>query len=151
MKGAVDQLFRIANDVAMEFKGFNTNIGPGSGNRRTSQFEKRVSKRMVEGGMPKDDCEYVVCNTRMRADYYFENEATIVEIALKLRDPNTEFEKDVFKAILLKNSGKPVDRLVFICKPGGAEMCGNNGRKAIIDFVKESCCIEVEVHDLKLS
>ncbi len=67
---------------------------------------------------------------------------------MSLRNPLSEFEKDIFKAILANDGGLPVEQLLLIGKRGAAKRLGAEGPKAIIEWAKKQCGITVEVRDL---
>jgi len=72
------------------------------------------------GASREPDSNPTICgNTGLRVDYYFPGEHTIVEIAFSLRNPVSEFERDILKAVVAQESGCSVNRLIFLCKPGG--------------------------------
>jgi len=96
-----------------------------------------------------DLSEVSLCgDNSLKVDYYFAEEGTIVEIALGLRNPNTEYEKDIMKAIIAKNLGNEVQKLVFISKPGGEKKCKQPGRLAMRNWLKNNIGITIEVRDL---
>ncbi|MDP2848192.1 MAG: hypothetical protein Q8O35_08360 [Humidesulfovibrio sp.] len=143
-----DFLFGIAKEEAAKTAGFDLRAGAGKGNFKTLAYEKSVRMRMLAN--ISVGVEVCCGTTRMAVDYYFKEESTVVEIALGLRNNNTEFEKDIFKALLLKNAGHPVSKLVFLCKPGGMEKCKEPGRLAIMEWVQSKHGIMVEVYNLSL-
>ena len=81
-------------------------------------------------------------------DFYVAEEQTIVEVALGLPNPGSEFEKDVQKAIIAQDYGFEVRKLIFISRPGASKKCLQPGRTAIIDWAKSKHRLEIEVHDL---
>jgi hypothetical protein len=86
--------------------------------------------------------------TGFAVDFYFQSEETIVEVALGLPNPQSEFEKDVLKAIIAKELGSPVRRLMFISRAGGEKKCSQPGRKAVIAWARERHGLLIEVYDL---
>ena len=87
----------------------------------------------------------------MAVDFYFPSEGTIVEIALGLRNPNTEFEKDILKAVIAKSLGHRVEKLLFISKPGGSRKCRQPGRRRVREWLDEEHAISTEVLDLEIT
>lgn len=129
---------------------FFTAKGAGAGDRATVAF-MRALRASAKAHFGDDHAEHRLCgDTAYAADYYFRHEATIVEVALGLKNPSTEFEKDVLKAVMAKELGAPVEHLVFIAKPGGARKCEQPGRSAIRGWVKRQHGILISVHELKL-
>ncbi|MCG2592211.1 hypothetical protein LZ009_05395 [Ramlibacter sp. XY19] len=71
-----------------------------------------------------------------------------MEIALGLPNPQSEFEKDILKAVIAKESGNEVRRLMFISRAGGEKKCSQPGRRAVIAWAREKHDLAIEVHDL---
>jgi len=146
--GRPDELVNLAQTLANETPGFFEIKGSGAGNLATNAYvgELRIRAALCFG---VDLAEQSVCGTNnLRVDYYFEPEATIVEIALGLRNPNTEFEKDVLKAVMAKDQGRAVERLLLVSKQGGRKKCNQPGRREVVSWSERSHGIRVEVHDL---
>lgn len=114
-----ERLVSIAERLANEIVGFFEVAGPGKGDVRTQAFMQELGIR-AEKELGQNFAERAICGqTALRPDFYFPGEGSIVEVALSLRNPNSEFERDLLKAIIAKEAGNRVDRLVLLCKPGG--------------------------------
>jgi len=141
-------LYKLAHEQALKTVDFFTIKGPGEGNIATNIF---VSELQIKANkvFNEDFSEKKICGENsLPVDYYFPDENTIIEIAFGLKKPNSEFEKDILKAIMAKKFDEKISKLIFITKPGGEKKCNQPGRKAIRNWVKESHNIEVEVFDL---
>ena len=143
-----EKLFELAQNLAKKTYGFLETKGPGIGNHATNQFiSQLVALSTKEFG--KDYSEQNICgNNALAVDFYFPEEGVIVEIALGLKNPNTEYEKDILKALMAKNIGHNVKKLFFISKPGGEKKCKQPGRIAVKEWLLNSSSIELEVWDL---
>lgn len=142
------KLLEIAREIANEHRDFQAVKGPGAGNRATNAFLAKIRERAI-AEFGEDLSEQRICGSTAQAvDFYFPAEATIVEVALGLPNPATEFEKDVLKAIMAQENGKAVKRLFFISRPGAAKKCNQPGRAAIAAWAKARRDIEIEVHEL---
>lgn len=86
--------------------------------------------------------------TSFAADFYFPEEATIVEVALGLPNPASEFEKDVLKAIMAQDFGYRVRRLFFISRAGSLKKCDQPGRTAVRQWAQTKHQLQIEVHEL---
>lgn len=96
-----------------------------------------------------DFSECKICGeTSFAVDFYFPDEAAIVEVALGLPNSQSEFEKDVLKAIIAQESGREVRRLFFISRAGARKKCSQPGRAAVMKWALENRELHVEVHDL---
>jgi len=145
-----NKLLEIAQKVVADTPDFFLTKGPGLGDRATIAFMGNLHD-LASQEFGSDYAEQSICgNNSFRVDYYFPSDATIVEVALGLSKPKTEFEKDILKAIMAKEAGHEVERLVFISKPGALKKCSQPGRRAIIDWLLRNDGIATEVHELEL-
>ncbi len=141
-------LVEIARGIATDTPEFERALGPGAGDHRTNDFMRKLRKAATEM-FGEDFSEKKICGeTALAVDFYFPKEETIVEVALGLPNPSTEFEKDVLKAIMAHETGSPVRKLVFISRPGGVKKLSQPGRKAVIAWAKAKHLLEIEVFDL---
>lgn len=143
------KLIELAQALAAENPEFQTVLGPGDGDKATGEFMRRLRERAsVHFG--SDYSEKQICGqTSLAVDFYFPEEQTIVEVALGLPNPATEFEKDVLKAIMAQETGQAVTRLVFISRAGAAKKCSQPGRSAMKAWAKCKHGLAIEVHDLR--
>lgn len=141
-------LVEMARTIAAENPTFQEVLGPGAGDYCTSAFMRRLrdTAKQVFGA---DYSEKKICGeTSLAVDFYFPQERTIVEVALGLPNPSTEFEKDVLKAIMAQETGQSVVRLVLISRAGGIKKCAQPGRVAVKVWARSKHGLEIEVHDL---
>ncbi len=103
MGADVDQtatLIAVASRIAAGTPGFQEVRGPGAGDQSTQAFMRQLRAEVLDS-LGQDFTEKKICGDNAFAvDFYFPDEATIVEVALGLPNPNTEFEKDVLKALM---------------------------------------------------
>jgi hypothetical protein len=143
-----EKLYEIAKDLASKTYGFLDTKGPGIGNHATNHFISMLGS-MAHKEFGEDYSEQHICGPNSLAvDFYFPDEGVIVEVALGLKAPNTEYEKDILKAIMAKGLGLKVEKLIFIAKPGGEKKCNQPGRVAVKEWLFSSNRIEMEVLDL---
>jgi hypothetical protein len=151
LMSAATELHGLAQALVDEDRDFFTAKGAGAGDHATNAFMRALRVRAA-AHFGEDHAEQRLCgNNAFAADFYFRREATIVEVALGLKNPSTEFEKDVLKAVMAKELGAPVEHLTFIAKPGGARKCQQPGRSAIRDWVERGHGIRVAVHELAVN
>lgn len=145
------QLLELARKIAASKKDFNVVRGQGDGNRATNEFMKQLRSE-AKKRFKKDFSEQKICGkTGQAVDFYFSDEETIVEVALGLRYPNSEFEKDILKAIMAKDQKHKVSRLFFISRPGAKKKCDQPGRKAFKDWAQKKNGIHVEIQEIDTS
>lgn len=142
------KLYGISKILAGKTYGFLDKKGPGIGNHATNQFISALGTKAREE-FGEDYSEKHICGRNSLAvDFYFPDEGVIVEVALGLLNPNTEYEKDILKAIMAKSLGYKVVKIVFITKLGGSKKCSQPGRLAFKEWLLNSNQIEMEVLDL---
>lgn len=148
MHGKPEQLLELARQVAERTTDFEAVKGPGAGDRATLAFMRGL-RQEAEITFGQDFSEKKLCGeTALAVDFYFPDEATIVEVALGLPNPASEYEKDVLKAIMAQELGCRVQRLFFISRPGAAKRCSQPGRSAVKDWAKAGHNLGIEVHEL---
>lgn len=142
------ELYEIARDLACQTEAFFDTKGPGVGNHATNRFISSLGRLAAER-FGEDHSEKHICGPNALAvDFYFPNDGVIVEVALGLKNPATEYEKDILKAIMAKELGNKVNKLVFITKPGGSKKCNQPGRVAVKEWLLSSNRIEIEILEL---
>ena len=141
-------LLALAREIASASSDFQAVRGPGVGDRATHEFMRRLRERAV-AAFGSDFSERKVCgDTALAVDFYFPDEGTIVEVALGLPNPASEFEKDILKALMAQESGHDVRRLFFISRSGGEKKCAQPGRTAVRDWARGKHHLLIEVHEL---
>jgi hypothetical protein len=147
-KSSHNRLHLLARALAAKDAEFQSTLGPGLGDHRTSAFIKSL-RALANKEFGHDHAEQKICgDSSFAVDYYFRDEATIVEIALGLPNPNSEFEKDILKALMAVEAGNPVRHLIFISRPGGVKKCSQPGRAGIIRWARAKHRLNIEILDL---
>ncbi len=143
MTGA-ERLLSLAQAVADERPTLFVSKGPGVGDKDTNAFVAELRRR-AHATFGTDHAEQTICGASgLRVDFYFPDDATIVEVAFLLKNSPSEFEKDILKAIMAQENGQPVKQLVFIAKPGALKRCNAPDRRSIIEWASR-------VHGLTIS
>jgi len=142
------KLIELAQALAAENSEFQAVLGPGVGDKATGEFMQKLRQRALTH-FGNDYSEKQICGQNSLAvDFYFPEEQTVVEVALGLANPASEFEKDVLKAIMAQETGQGVKKLIFISRAGAAKKCSQPGRSAVKAWAKSKHGLAVEVHDL---
>ena len=142
------KLLSMARDIASASPDFQKVRGPGAGDHATQGFMRRLRDRAREA-FGEDYSERKLCGeTSLAVDFYFPDEGTIVEIALGLPNPASEFEKDILKAIMAQDFGHRVRRLFFISRAGAVKKCSQPGRSTVKQWASAKHQLVVEVHEL---
>jgi hypothetical protein len=146
--GQAERLLKIAQRLTEDRPDFFDVKGPGAGDKATEAFMRHLCDA-ARDEFGEDFAEQEICDTNgFRADYFFPAEATIVEVALGLPKPKTEFERDNLKAIMAKEADHDIGRLFFISKPGAIKKCKQPGGAAISDWLLRNHGIKTVVHEL---
>lgn len=148
MDSAVQRLLAIAQELALEDPTFFEKKAAGVGDKATAAFMDELRRRATSS-FGTDHAEQTISGTnKFCVDYYFRDEATVVEVAMSLRNPTSEFERDILKAIMAQDNGHPVRRLVFISKPGAAKRLGARSSRAIIEWAARAHDLTISVHEI---
>jgi len=141
-------LLDLARKIAAANPNFHNVLGPGAGDRATNQFMRQLREEATSS-FGKDYSEKKICGeTSLAVDFYFPDEGAIVEMALGLPNPASEFEKDILKAIMAQELGNDVRRLFFILRPGAIRKCSQPGRTTFKAWARSKHQLQVEVHEL---
>lgn len=148
MDSKAGRLCLLAQRIAERTPGFFDTKGPGAGDRASLEFMKNL-REAAQGVFGQDFSERRVNNhIAFAIDFVFPDEGTAVEVAFGLHNPLTEYERDIFKCLLAKESGCQINRLVFLAKPGGIAKQAAPGPKAIAQFVACKFGLQVEILEL---
>ena len=144
-----ERIVKLAQQVADKISNFHTVKGPGRGDKATDRYLKKLREK-VKSELGSEFSGKGICgeSNKLEPDFYVPKEKTIVEVALSLRNSNSEFERDIFKAFLAQRCGKKVERLIFISKHGASGCHEQPSSKAIMDWVKKEHGISIEIRDL---
>src|SRR5208282_3834388 len=139
----------LAQRIAEDTPDFFNTKGPGKGDHATAEFVRSV-REAASGMFSADYSEKPACTSAgFRFDFFFPEEAVAVEFAFGLHNPNSEFERDIFKCLLAIEDGRAVKRLMLIGKPGAIGRLSAPAPKAIILFAKKRFDLTVEVFELQ--
>jgi len=142
------KLFLLAQAIATSTPRFFEIKGAGDGDKASNAFMNRL-REAARDLFGHDLSEKRVCgNAKFAFDFYFPDESTAVEVALSLRNPSSEYERDIFKCLLAIEEGCQIRWLVFITKPGGHYRLQSPGAQAIASYVKKKCGLEIEIREL---
>ena len=147
---SVQVLLDIAQSEADARPNFREVKGPGAGDRFAAGFVAAVREKTREA-LGADFAEKgVVEGTAVRVDYWFPEEATVVEIALSLANPLSEFERDVLKAVIARADGLRVNSLVLVAKDGAATRQPRPWLKRVVKWARTQG-VEVSLHLLRVN
>jgi len=141
-------LLLLAQRIAEKTPGFFKVKGPGIGDHAANEFMQALSEQ-AKTMFDEDLSEKRVCpGLNYRFDFYFPKECQVVEFAFGLHNPQSEFEKDIFKCLLAMDRGSRIEKLLFVAKPGGEARLKAPGQKAISELVHRKFELSVDVWEL---
>lgn len=144
----VERLLQLAQELADQSVGFFEIAGPGAGDRRTHTFMRELLRR-ANDLFEQDLSEQKICgDNNLAVDFFIPEESTIVEVALRSCNPNTEFEHDILRTFMAQEAGHPVTQLVFIAKPGANYRHAQPGSRAIVAWAERNHELRVEIREL---
>ncbi len=146
----LDRLIRIADTIATEVPEFQTAKAAGR-QAVTKCFMKRLRKAVQSDPTLQCRSEEPVLRgsppmARLCFDFYIPPEQTAVEFALGAGV--REFEKDLLKAILAKDDGKPIHRLVLAVRRGKMPKMTVAARRAMVAYVGKRLGLQVHFREL---
>lgn len=148
MTGKVEDLFALAQALADERPGFFEILGAGPGDRESNSFMRELRARAAQLFGSDHAEQRISGDNRLAVDFYFRDEAAVIEVALSLRNPQSEFERDILKALMAQEAGNGVDRLFFISKPGAQARFLQPSAQAIMSWARRNHNLAIEVHQL---
>ena len=148
LTNSAEVLYSIAQGLVRERPYFFDIKGPGAGDHDTALFMKELRQR-AKDTFKVDHSEKKICGqNNLCVDFYFLDEATMVEVALGLRNPLSEYERDILKAIMATESGNVVRHLVFISKPGASKRLSQPSAKCIATWAERNHGIRIHIREL---
>jgi hypothetical protein len=143
------QIISMAREVANATPDFYKVKGPGAGDKANHVFMATLRAR-VKDTFGTDYAEKKICDDiKSAVDFYIPEERTIIEVALTLSLPLSEFHKDIFKVLLARDNGMDVEQLIFVTKPGARKRHQEPASQAIIRWLKKYYSITVTIEELK--
>lgn len=144
----VAKLFLMAQEIAWQTPDFFKTKGPGHGDRANGVFMSQL-RQVARNVFGCDLSEKRSCRSaNFRFDFYFPEETTAVEFAFGLRNPLSEYERDIFKCLLAQAEGLALKRLLLIGKPGALVRQEARGPVATARFVEGAHGLKVDVMEL---
>src|SRR5258708_468007 len=138
MNGAEREIVRDCQRLAAGLPTFFDIQGPSVGDKATATFMRELPTRCA-AAFDTDFAQQRICGPNgLTVGYYFPDEGTVGEAALSLRNPASEFERDILKAIMARDAGQRVRRLVFITKPAAQNGGASRARGSIIAWAKRA-------------
>ena len=141
-------LYMLAINLANRTPDFYKIKNAGPGNLASNQFMKNL-RQLAKNHFGSDFSEKKVCkDTRHAFDFYIPDEGSVIEIALSLHNPGSEYEKDIFKCLLAKEDGLSINSVLFIAKPGAMLRHEAAGSKRIRELVLKHFGVWVDILEL---
>jgi hypothetical protein len=147
-----ETIVRLADELANGDPDFHRTKGPGVGDLWSNAFIDALCDAVEERLGHRCSCEEpVIQDAKYAFDFFIPHEQTVVEVALGLRRPQSEFERDLFKVLLARGAGKDIRKLIFAGRPGSERKLNAAGPRAVRKFVQEKFGLDVEVREIGLA
>ena len=144
-----EQLCTLAKNLASDWPQFFEKLGPGAGDHATQAYMTKLNARAFETFNEDYSQKHISGDNGLCVDFYFPDEATVIEIAMGLRNSSSEFERDILKAIMAQDAktNNLVTRLIFLTKPPGRVRTNSPSRRAIIAWAHQAHSLSIEVRE----
>ena len=146
--GRVEKLIGIARTLISDWPRFYPMLEPEAARYGIRAFKAELRSRAF-AEFCVDYSEKPICGGNLALDYLIGN--TVVEIAMDLRDENSEFERDILRALIAESELNTISHLLFLAKTGARARCNTPGRKALADWVEREYGVRVEVREMGAS
>ncbi len=142
-------LLALATKLAAADPDFHRKKGPSAGDHHTTGYMAKLGAAIATkwGGQVEAEQPVPSDLVKWRIDFYVPAESTAIEIALSSANPNTEMEKDIFKALFAREQGLEIERLVLIGKSGTLKRLNNPAALVTRDFVRRHHGLAVLVRE----
>lgn len=141
-EGCVEHFVEIARTLVNDWPRFSPMLEPNAASRGIAAFKAELRSRAF-ADFCVDYAEKAICTDGLTVDYYIGS--TVVEIALNLRDPNSEFERGILKCIMAMGNLHAITRLLFLAKPGARARCNTPTRRALAAWAEREQGLVVDV------
>jgi hypothetical protein len=140
-------LVMIARTLVLDWPRFYTMLEPKAARYGIHAFKAELRSRAF-AELCVDYAQKPICGGALALDYLIGS--TVVEIAMDLRDDNSEFERDILQVLIAESELHSISHLLFLAKTGARARCNTPARKALADWVEREYGVRVEVRELGL-
>ncbi len=150
-----DDLLQLIIEKAALIRAFDRSLAARGGvqkNSGTRQFVSFIGELVSTRWPDEVKIDQKAASTgKFTFNFYVPSEETAIELALGMRNTFSEYENDIFMALLAKEAGLPLQRLILIGKHGAIKVRNAPGSRSIRDWVKLRFNLTVEVHEFGLT
>ncbi len=146
--GRVEKFIGIARTLVSDWPRFYPMLNPEAARFGIRAFKSELRSRAF-AEFCVDYSDKPICGGNLALDYLIGS--TVVEIAMNLRDQNSEFERDILKVLMAQSELLTVTHLLFLAKPGARARCDIPARKAVVAWAEREYGVRVEVRELGAS
>lgn len=141
----VARLFRLACGLIEDWDHFLARKGAGAGDHATNAFMRQLRAAAVQTFGEDHSEKRISGPNKLAVDFFFRSQCAVVEVAMSLRNPQSEFEHDILKVVLAQDCGHEIERLVFFSKPGALARCNQPGFRAFRDWAERERRLSIEI------
>jgi len=123
--------------------------GPGEGNRNAN-VRAEAYREAVRSEFPEIEFEVRIDReSKSTCDILDPVTGTVFEIASSLRNPTTEFEKDLLKAAVLAEHTGGIKALIFLTDDDGFRKANSPLRRVLASYIQRAARIVVRIASLE--
>jgi len=115
--GRVETVVQMARTLVADWPRFSPMLPPEVARHGIRAFKTELRSRAF-AHFCVDYAEKPICGGNLTLDYLIGNAA--VEIAMDLREENSEFERDILRVLIAESELNTISHLLFLAKPGHA-------------------------------
>ena len=142
-----ERIFQLAQEDAQSYHMYKLRRAGASTpfvNEVVNHLKSRVAQEFGAGVVN----QFLSNQHGQSVDFWLEDEQTIMEVEFDILSSPPVLEKQIFRALLAKDTGKDVKRLILIGDPGSVLLSQSPTPTAVIDWVQRHCQIGVEIWEL---
>ena len=143
--GRVEKFIGIARTLVSDWPRFYPMLDPQAARFGIRAFKSELRSRAF-AEFCVDYSGKPICGGNLALDYLIGS--TVVEIAMNLRDQNSEFEWAVLKVLMAQSELLTITNLLFLAKTGACARCDTLARKALKEWVEREYGVRIEVREL---
>jgi len=143
-----ERIFQLAQQVANSYELLQARRA-GSGDLYTREVVDYLKSLAIQEFGPEVTNQWLSHVDHPPVDFWLKDEQTIIEVEFSLWSSVPVLEREVFKALLAKDTGQAVQQLILIGDPGLARYCDSPLQRSIIDGAERHHHLHIHIWQLK--
>jgi hypothetical protein len=143
-----ERILQLAQENADAYGIFDAKRA-GSGETYTKEVVDNLKFLAIEEFGPGVANQFLSKENQQSVDFWLEDEQTIIAIEFNMFSPSPLLEREAFKALLAKDSGRDVRHLILIGDPGSVRRHHVPTVRSIMAWMKRHHQIGVQIWELQ--